>query len=428
MDDRTIPFNWPYMTGKELYYIAQSHFNGRLAGDGPFTKNCHSWLVRQTQCRQALLTHSCTAALEMAALLIDVQPGDEIIMPSYTFVSTANAFVLRGGVPVFVDIRADTLNIDETLIEAAVTPRTRAIAPVHYAGVGCEMDTIMAIAGKHGLKVVEDAAQGIMAAYEGRALGSIGDFGALSFHETKNLISGEGGALLVNDPEMATQAEIIREKGTDRSRFFRGHVAKYTWQDKGSSFLPGELTAAFLWAQFEEAGRITQVRLDGWDRYHALLAPLETAGLLRRPIVPSHCAHNAHMYYALLAPDIDRSSVLEALNRENINAVFHYVPLHNAPAGRRFGRVAGPLRVTEDISMRLVRLPMWVGLSPEQQQRVVETLERACVASRTRPAVTVSPAAVARKCCLSHCRRDAPDGAPPSSSWPRRFSVLPLGA
>ena len=310
----------------------------------------------------------------MAALLLDIQPGDEIIMPSFTFVSTANAFVLRGGVPVFVDIREDTLNLDERLIEAAITPRTRAIVPVHYAGVACEMDTIMAIARRHGLKVVEDAAQGVMSSYKGRALGSIGDLGAYSFHETKNVISGEGGALLVNDPELALRAEIIREKGTDRSRFFRGEVDKYTWQEVGSSFLPGELIAAFLWAQLEEAERITNDRLESWARYHELLAPLEAKGMLRRPIVPDDCRHNAHMYYVLLAPEIDRQAVLSELKRNEIFSVFHYVPLHTSPAGQRYGWVHGALEVTNRQAERLIRLPLWVGLNLEQQHRVVEVL------------------------------------------------------
>jgi len=367
------------MTGKELYYIAEAHFNGSLAGDGPFTKRCHSWLVERTECNKALLTHSCTAALEMAALLLDIQPGDEIIMPSYTFVSTANAFVLRGGVPVFVDIRKDTLNLDEHIIEAAITPRTKIIAPVHYAGVACEMDTIMNIANRHGLKVVEDAAQGVMSSYKGRALGSIGDLGTLSFHETKNLISGEGGALLVNDPNLAQYAEIIREKGTDRNRFFRGEVDKYTWQDVGSSFLPGELIAAFLWAQFEEADRITKNRLASWQRYHELLGPLEQMGVLRRPIVPNDCQHNAHMYYVLLAPEVDRARVLNELKRNDINCVFHYVPLHSSPGGVRYGRTYGDLAITELQAERLVRLPLWVGLSHEQQDRIVEVLRLALV-------------------------------------------------
>lgn len=372
----SIPFNWPHMTGKELYYIAEAHFNGSLAGDGPFTNHCHEWLERKSGCEKALLTHSCTAALEMAALLLDIQPGDEVIMPSYTFVSTANAFVLRGGVPVFVDIRQDTLNLDERLIESAISPRTRAIAPVHYAGVACEMDTIMAIAQKHGLKVVEDAAQGVMSTYKGQALGSIGDLGAYSFHETKNVISGEGGALLVNDPALATHAEIIREKGTDRSRFFRGEVDKYTWQEVGSSFLPGELTAAFLWAQLQEAQRITDERLAIWQRYHDLFDPLEKRGLLRRPFIPVDCQHNAHMYYILLAPEINRQSVLEKLKENNINAVFHYVPLHSSPAGKRFGKVSGNMKNTDLLSENLIRLPLWIGLGEVEQNFAVQNLEK----------------------------------------------------
>lgn len=375
--NKKIPFNLPHMSGKELDYIAEAHFNGCLAGDGPFTKRCHTWLENRAGCDKALLTHSCTAALEMAALLLDIQPGDEIIMPSYTFVSTANAFVLRGGIPVFVDIREDTLNLDERLIRSAITPRTRAIAPVHYAGVACEMDTIMAIARQHGLKVVEDAAQGVMSTYKGQALGSIGDLGAYSFHETKNVISGEGGALLVNTPSLALRAEIIREKGTDRSRFFRGEVDKYTWQEVGSSFLPGELIAAFLWAQLEEADRITQKRLASWQRYHDLLEPLEAKGILRRPIVPDDCEHNAHMYYVLLAPEIDRQKMLDAFKHNEIWSVFHYVPLHSSPAGLRYGRAHGDLDVTTRQSERLVRLPLWVGLSSEQQDRVVEVLRNA---------------------------------------------------
>lgn len=377
MKEKRIPFNWPHMTGKELYYIAESHFNGRLAGDGPFTMRCHEWLEDRTGCSKALLTHSCTAALEMAALLLDIQPGDEIIMPSYTFVSTANAFVLRGGVPIFVDIREDTLNLDERMIEAAITPRTQVIVPVHYAGVACEMDTIMSIAKRHDLKVVEDAAQGVMASYKGRALGSIGNLCTYSFHETKNVISGEGGALLVNDPELVLRAEIIREKGTDRSRFFRGEVDKYTWQEVGSSFLPGELTAAFLWAQLEEADRITQDRLASWQHYHELLEPLESKGILRRPIVPDDCQHNAHMYYVLLAPEIDRQKVLDEFKRKDIGSVFHYVPLHSSPAGQRYGRAHGTLDVTSRQSERLVRLPLWIGLTEAQQGRVIDVLKAA---------------------------------------------------
>ena len=371
-----VPFNRPFMTGKELHYITEAKFGNMLAGDGPFTKNCHEWLERESGCDKALLTHSCTAALELAALLLDIKPGDEVIMPSYTFVSTANAFVLRGGVPVFVDIREDTLNLDERLIEAAITPRTRAIVPVHYAGVACEMDAIMTLANRHGLKVVEDAAQGVMASYKGRILGSIGDLGAYSFHETKNIISGEGGALLVNDPALATRAEIIREKGTDRSRFFRGEVDKYTWQEVGSSFLPGELIAAFLWAQLEEAQSITNKRLAIWQRYHEQLAPLEQKGLLRRPIVPADCQHNAHMYYVLLGPEIDRQNVLSELKKNDIYSVFHYVPLHSSPGGQRYGRAHGELEVTIRQSERLVRLPMFFELSEGDQERVEEAVRK----------------------------------------------------
>lgn len=369
-----IQFNRPFTTGKELQYIAEAEANNMLAGDGPFTKRCHAWLKNRSGCEKPLLTHSCTAALEMAALLLDIVPGDEIIMPSYTFVSTANAFVLRGGVPVFVDIREDTLNLDERLVESAITERTRAIVPVHYAGVACEMDTIMGLARQHGLKVVEDAAQGVMATFKGRALGSIGDLAAYSFHETKNVISGEGGALLVNDPALAMRAEIIREKGTDRSRFFRGEVDKYTWQEVGSSFLPGELIAAFLYAQLEEAERITEARLAIWQRYHDLLAPFEAKGLLRRPVVPEECEHNAHMYYVLLAPGINRQDVINNLKRNGIFTVFHYVPLHSSPAGKRYGRAQGELDVTIKQSERLIRLPLWVGLTSDQQEYISEVL------------------------------------------------------
>ena len=375
MPEMKIPFNKPYMTGKEQRYIEEAHVNNMLAGDGPFTKRCNNWIEDKTGCSKALLTHSCTAALEMAALLLNIEPGDEIIMPSYTFVSTANAFVLRGGVPVFVDIRADTLNLDERLIESAITPRTKAIVPVHYAGVACEMETILAVARRHGLKVVEDAAQGVMSSYKGQPLGSIGDIGAYSFHETKNVISGEGGAILINDPQLVLRAEIIREKGTDRSRFFRGEVDKYTWQEVGSSFLPGELTAAFLWAQLEEAQSITATRLASWLRYHELLEPLEAKGLLRRPIVPAECQHNAHMYYVLLAPEIDRQKVLDSFKNDGIGAVFHYVALHSAPAGQRYGKVHGSLEVTNQQSERLVRLPLWVGLTEQQQTKIVKVLQ-----------------------------------------------------
>lgn len=367
-----VPFNKPYMTGKELFYIAEAHFNGMLAGDGPFTKRCHNWLEARTGSEKALLTHSCTAALEMAAILLDIQPGDEVIMPSYTFVSTANAFVLRGAVPVFVDIRPDTLNIDENLIEAAITPKTKAIVPVHYAGAACEMDLIMDIARRHKLMVVEDAAQGVMASYKGRPLGSIGHLGCLSFHETKNIISGEGGALLINDASLAYRAEIIREKGTNRSQFFRGQVDKYTWCDVGSSYLPGELIAAFLWAQMEAAEEITHRRLALWNTYHQAFASLEHEGLVRRPIVPHGCSHNAHMYYLLLSDLATRSAFIDHMRQKEIATVFHYVPLHSSPAGERFGRAHGDLSVTLDLADRLVRLPLWVGLEERVEPVIAE--------------------------------------------------------
>ena len=377
MISKQIPFNVPYMTGAELDNILEAHSNGILAGDGPFTKKCHFWLEEYSGSKRSFLTHSCTAALEMAALLLEIKAGDEIIMPSYTFVSTASAFVLRGGVPVFVDIREDTLNIDETLIDSAVTSRTRAIVPVHYAGVGCEMDVIMAIARKHGLKVVEDAAQGLMSYYKAKPLGSIGDLGAYSFHETKNVISGEGGALLVNLPDLTPMAEIIREKGTDRTRFFRGEIDKYTWQEIGSSFLPGDLMAAFLWGQLEHADQITKKRLVIWHRYHELLEPLENIGLLRRPFIPNYCQHNAHMYYVLLTPDLDRQKVLDELKKDYIHALFHYIPLHTSPAGKRYGRSHGDLSITNKQSESIIRLPLWIGLLEEQQVRVTKALCKA---------------------------------------------------
>jgi len=370
----TIPFNRPYATGNELAYITEAQRQRHLSGDGTFTKRCHQWIEQRTGCASALLTQSCTSALDLAALLLDLEPGDEVIMPSFTFVSTANAFVLRGAVPVFVDIREDTLNLDEKLIEAAITPRTRAIVPVHYAGVACEMDAIAAIAARHGLRIVEDAAQGVMAGYKGRALGALGDIGCFSFHETKNVVSGEGGSLLVNDPALVQTAEIMREKGTDRGRFFRGEVDKYTWQDVGSSFLPSEITAAFLWAQLEQAERITAERIAIWRRYHEMLAPLEQRGVLRRPVIPPDCQHNGHIYYILLESADERRRALAELKAHDIDAVFHYVPLHSSPAGMRFGRSAGDLPLTTAQAERLIRLPMWLGLSESQQQRVCEAL------------------------------------------------------
>jgi len=373
MTRSAIPFNRPTMTGRELAYIAEAHANGHLSGDGPFTRRCQAWLEQTIGTGKALLTHSCTAALEMAALLMELAPGDEVIMPSYTFVSTANAFVLRGAVPVFVDIRPDTLNLDENLIEAAITPRTRAICVVHYAGVGCEMEAIGAIATRHRLIVIEDAAQAILSTYKGKSLGSLGELGAMSFHETKNIISGEGGALLVNDPGFAERAEIIREKGTNRSQFFRGQVDKYTWVDVGSSYLPGEIVAAFLAAQMEDARRITEERLAIWDRYHAAFAALEMRDQVRRPIVPAHCLHNAHMYYLLLRDVDTRSRFIATLKAADIHPVFHYVPLHSAPAGRRYGRASGKMPVTDRASDCLVRLPLW--LPDMQQDRVIDAVE-----------------------------------------------------
>jgi dTDP-4-amino-4,6-dideoxygalactose transaminase len=363
------------MTGKELWYISQAYANRHLSGDGEFTRKCSDWLEQRMGGHKALLTHSCTAALEMIALLADTHPGDEIIMPSYTFVSTANAFVLRGGVPVFVDIRPDTLNIDETKIEAAITPRTKGIMVVHYAGVGCEMDSIMAIARRHGLLVFEDAAQGIMSTYKGRPLGSIGQLAALSFHETKNIIAGECGALIVNDAALVERAEIIREKGTNRSQYFRGQVDKYTWVDLGSSFLPGEIVAAFLLAQMDEADALTRRRLDMWSTYHQWFESIEKSGKVRRPIVPRECGHNAHMYYLLLPDLAARTEFIARLDKLGVQGVFHYVPLHSSPLGRQVGRTHGDMSNTQSLSERLVRLPLWLGLETEQVQVIQRVIE-----------------------------------------------------
>ena len=368
-----IAFNRPHLTGREFAYIEEAVSGGQLAGNGRFTRKCQEWLEGRLGASRVLLTHSCTAALEMAALLLDLQPGDEIVMPSFTFVSTANAFVLRGGRPVFVDIRPDTLNIDERLIEAAITPKTRAIVAVHYAGVACDMDAICAVAERHGLVVIEDAAQALLSTHNGRPLGGIGHLAAISFHETKNVISGEGGALVINDARYAERAEVLWEKGTDRSRFFRGQVDKYTWVDLGSSFLPGELTAAFLWAQLEHAEEITAARLRLWDGYYEACASLQPLGL-RRPVVPPECRHNAHLFYVLLPPGASQPEVLADLNRRGVNAVFHYVPLHSSPAGRRYGRTSGPMTVTDDSSARLVRLPLWVDMGHEAAAQVVSTM------------------------------------------------------
>ncbi|HYD35466.1 MAG TPA: dTDP-4-amino-4,6-dideoxygalactose transaminase [Vitreimonas sp.] len=371
-----IPFNKPHVTDKELAYISQAHLKGALAGDGYFTKKCHQWLERKTGTRKALLTHSCTAALEMSAILADIQPGDEVIMPSFTFVSTANAYVLRGGVPVFVDIRPDTLNLDEKLLENAITKKTKAIAPVHYAGVGCEMDVIMKLAAKHNLLVLEDAAQGFLSRYKGQQLGTIGHIGAYSFHETKNVISGEGGCLLVNDQRFIERAEIIREKGTNRSKFFRGQVDKYTWVDIGSSYLPGEVIAAFLYAQLEKSSLITKKRIKVWEKYHTAFADLEQAGDLRRPIIPETCEHNAHMYYILLDSLETRTALIDELKKQNILSVFHYIPLHSAPAGKKYGRFVGNMSVTDKTSDTLLRLPLFYDLTQQEQNLVIKTVRQ----------------------------------------------------
>ena len=356
-----------------MSYIEAAQRNGVMAGNGDFTARCHRWLEDYSGSPRTLLTHSCTAALEMAALLLELEPGDEVIMPSYTFVSTANAFVLRGARPVFVDIRPDTLNLDERLIDAAITPRTKAIIPVHYAGVACAMDDIIAIAAQHKLRIVEDAAQAILATWRGKPLGSFGDLGTFSFHETKNVHCGEGGALLVNDSALAARAEVLRDKGTDRSRFNRGEVDRYTWQDIGSSFLPSEISAAFLLAQLEEATALTTRRLEIWQHYHAALERLEAAGYLRRPIVPKDCGHNAHMYYILVSPAI-RSEVIKQLLAHNIHSVFHYVPLHLSPAGRRLGRALGDLPITCHSADSIIRLPLWIGMTLSDVDRVAEVL------------------------------------------------------
>ena len=367
-----ISFNQPSFAGNELEFVRKAQSSSQLAGDGSFTSECHNWLEDNINCRKALLTHSCTAALEMSALLLDIKPGDEIIMPSYTFVSTANAFALRGGVPVFIDIRPDTLNIDEKQIEDAITPKTKAIVVVHYAGVACEMSTILDIAKKHSIPVIEDAAQAIMAKYNGTPLGSMGTFGCLSFHETKNIHCGEGGALLINDKKYIERAEIIREKGTNRSQFFRGQVDKYRWVDIGSSYLPGELTAAFLAAQLECAEEITQKRLNIWNKYHEIFQDLENTEKVRRPIIPEECEHNGHIYYLLLNKRYNRDSVLQKMKEQGVNAVFHYQPLHSSPAGKKYGKYSSPLPVTDDISERIIRLPFWIGFN--QHERVFKAL------------------------------------------------------
>ena len=369
-----IVFNQAPFTGKEFGYIQKAIDNKKICGDGEFTKKCSEWLEEKTGASKVLLTTSCTHALEMAALLCDIKEGDEVIMPSYTFVSTADAFVLRGAKIVFVDIRPDTMNIDETKIEAAITDKTKVIVPVHYAGVACEMDTIMDIAKRHNLMVVEDAAQGLMSTYKGKALGTIGDFGCISFHETKNYSMGEGGALYINDPKYIEDAEIIREKGTNRSKFFRGQIDKYTWVNAGSSYLPSDMNAAYLWAQLEIADEINDHRMKLWNTYYEGLKPLEEEGLIELPSIPNGCEHNAHMFYIKTKNIEERTSLIEYLRENKIMGVFHYIPLHNSPAGKKYSIFYGKDQYTTNESERLLRLPMYYGLKEEEVKKVVEII------------------------------------------------------
>lgn len=374
--DIMIPFNRPPFLGTEFNYIKEAVNNQKICGDGEFTKKCNAWIEEKTGTAKALLTTSCTHSLEMAALLLDIKPGDEVIMPSFTFVSTADAFVLRGAKIKFVDIRPDTMNIDEKLIEQAITDKTKAIVPVHYAGVGCEMDTIMDIAKRHNLKVCEDAAQGVMSEYKGKALGAIGDYGCYSFHETKNYSMGEGGALLIKDEENVELAEIIREKGTNRSRFLRGQIDKYTWVEAGSSYLPSDMNAAYLWAQLQEADMINNNRLASWNKYYNAFEQLEQKGYVTRPVIPAECKHNAHMFY-LKAENIDvRTKLISYLKENDILAVFHYVPLHSAPAGQKFGELVGEDKYTTKESDRLLRLPMYYGLKDDEIERVIDAVNK----------------------------------------------------
>lgn len=370
-----IPFNRPPYVGREEQYIREAIGNHKICGDGSFTRRCNTWMEENTGTEKALLTTSCTSALEMAALLCKIQPGDEVIMPSYTFVSTADAFVLRGAKIVFIDIRPDTMNIDEALIEAAITERTKVIAVVHYAGVGCEMDTIMDIAKRHSLYVVEDAAQGVNAFYKGKALGTIGDFGCYSFHETKNYSMGEGGAILIQSRDDVEMAEIIREKGTNRSKFFRGEIDKYSWVEAGSSYLPSELNAAYLYAQLEVADEINEKRLAAWKQYYSELKDLEEKGKIDLPYIPAECKHNAHMFYIKARDLEERTSLIRYLKEKGIGAVFHYVPLHSSEAGRRYGRFHGTDKYTTKESDRLVRLPLFYGLTESEISFVTEAVK-----------------------------------------------------
>lgn len=370
-----INFNVPPYTGKEIEYIKEAVQNQKICGDGPFTKKCNEWIENKTGTVKCLLTTSCTHATELTALLADIREGDEVIMPSYTFVSTADAFVLRGAKVVFVDVRPDTMNIDEKLIEDAITERTRAIVPVHYAGVGCEMDAIMDIAARHHLMVIEDAAQGIMSTYKGKALGTFGEFGCFSFHETKNFSMGEGGALLIRDEKYIEDAEIFREKGTDRSKYFRGQVDKYRWQNYGSSYLPSDMNAAYLYAQLQLADEITQARMDRWNEYLEQLSPLAEEGRIELPYIPSYCKHNAHMFYIKTKDMEERSRLIDFLKQKEILTVFHYVPLHSAPAGMKFGRFHGEDKYTTKESERLLRLPLFYTLTADQVEYITEQIK-----------------------------------------------------
>jgi len=373
-----IKFNQPYLSGKELEYIAEAHLNAQLSGDGPFTKYCSTWLEQHLKAKKSLITHSCTAALEMSAMLADINIGDEVIMPSYTFVSTANAFVLRGAVPVFVDINEKTLNIDENLIEIAITKKTKAIVVVHYAGVSCAMDEIFSIASKYGLIVIEDAAQAIQSKYKGKPLGTLGNLGCLSFHETKNIISGEGGAILLNEDKYIKKAEIIREKGTDRSKFFRGEVDKYTWQDMGSSLLPGEIICAFLKSQLENSHLILNQRMRIWSYYETLFNECKDDDLFQTPYIPSYCTHNAHMFYLLLNEKINRNDFINRMKINGIGCVSHYVPLHDSPAGKKFSRHNGTMEVTDSIAKRIVRIPLHMAITEYDQCRIVQNVNNIC--------------------------------------------------
>ena len=371
-----ITFNVPPFTGKEMDYIKECVENQKICGDGAYTKKCNEWIEQKTGTTKCLLTTSCTHATELAALLSNIQPGDEVIMPAYTFVSTADAFVLRGAIPVFVDIRPDTMNIDENLIEAAITEKTKAIVPVHYAGVSCEMDKIMELAKKYDLVVIEDAAQGVMSTYKGKALGTIGDFGCFSFHETKNYSMGEGGALLIKHEKDIEEAEIIREKGTNRSKFYRGQIDKYTWVNYGSSYLPSDMNAAYLYAQLEMAEEINDARLNCWNRYYENLKPLAEAGYIELPVIPEGCVHNAHMFY-IKAKDVEeRTELINFLKTREVMSVFHYIPLHTAPAGQKFGRFHGEDKYTTRESERLTRLPMFYGLTLEQVDYICEQVKK----------------------------------------------------